>query len=291
MSAYKGWIARVRLPTQQRTNEPMNPRYGDGSRTEFYTFWRPITDSGGNTTNDENDVIVYLDGTELKTQVTGEVLATGDGTTTTFSGTLANYTVKAGTLTITDGTETFTDNGDGTLTGDAGGSGTINYETGEYSVTFNTAPASGTDITADYYYLPYTLSGSEGKITMDSAPGSGVEVTVTYYTGGVLGYVTSISLSVDRDSEAFYHLQSATPAEVVDGTIDITVDLERAFIDRNFMEIIRKDETAEVTLEIDIDGDGTYEYSIPCKISSFNPSIDIDGVVVASISLIGRSIS
>jgi len=206
MSAYKGWIARVRIPVHQRVDEPMNPRYGDGSNTTFYTFWRPVTDSAGNVTDDESQVTVKVDGTAL------------------------------------DPTD-------------------------------------------------YVLTGAEGKIEMTSAPSSGAEVTITYYTGGVLGYVTSISLSVDRDSEAFYHLQSATPAEVVDGTIDITIDLERAFIDRNFMEIIRKDETAEVTLEIDIDGDGTYEYSIPCKISSFNPSIDIDGVVVASISLIGRSIS
>jgi len=86
-------------------------------------------------------------------KVTGEVIGTGDGYATTFTATLANKPVKPGTVKVTDGYETFTDNGDGTLTGDKGGSGTINYVTGEISVTFASAPASGADITADYQWL------------------------------------------------------------------------------------------------------------------------------------------
>ena len=81
--------------------------------------------------------------------VSGENIDTGDGGTTIFSGTLADP-VKTGTLSITDTVETFTDNGDGTLTGDQTGSGTITYTTGAWSVTFNTAPALGQAITADY---------------------------------------------------------------------------------------------------------------------------------------------
>lgn len=51
------------------------------------------------------------------------------------------------------GQESFTDNYDGTLTGSAGGTGTINYITGAYSVTFVTVPPAGTDnVTADYQY-------------------------------------------------------------------------------------------------------------------------------------------
>lgn len=55
----------------------------------------------------------------------------------TYSGTLTYKPLRAGDLVIltADSGETFTDNGDGTLTGSSGGTGTINYTTGEWSIT------------------------------------------------------------------------------------------------------------------------------------------------------------
>lgn len=93
--------------------------------------------------------------------VTGEVVGVGDGSTATFSGTLAYpgihskaYTpTAANLLSFTDGTETFSDVGDGTLTGSAGGTGTINYETGAFSITFNANVTNLQDVTAGYTYL------------------------------------------------------------------------------------------------------------------------------------------
>jgi len=80
-----------------------------------------------------------------------EKIGVGDGSKTVFSGTLKYSPVVNKTLIITDGVETFTDlDGDGNLEGDKGGTGTITYDTGVYSVTFNTAPANGEDITAEY---------------------------------------------------------------------------------------------------------------------------------------------
>jgi hypothetical protein len=100
---------------------------------------------------DVEDVVVMTCGTV--TPVADEVLGSGTGSEVNFSGTLAHYPVCVGSLEITDGTETFTDNGDGTLTGSAGGTGTIDYDTGDWDVTFASPPASGTDnITADYNY-------------------------------------------------------------------------------------------------------------------------------------------
>ncbi len=84
--------------------------------------------------------------------VEDESVGTGDKSEVTFSGTLANVPIRD--LEITDGVEKFTDNGDGTLTGDAGGVGTIVYETGAFSVTFNAAPEIDADITADYNFYP-----------------------------------------------------------------------------------------------------------------------------------------
>lgn len=83
----------------------------------------------------------------------GEVIGTGDGTATSFSGTLTNYPVVAKTVSISytiGGTVyTATDDGAGTITGTSV-SGTITYSTGAWTLTFTTAPDSATDITADY---------------------------------------------------------------------------------------------------------------------------------------------
>jgi len=84
------------------------------------------------------------------TQIVDEAI--GASGSSNYTGTLA---FKAGDadrncfeITFTDGTETFIDNLDGTLTGSEGGTGTINYTTGEYDITFN-SPASGA-VTATY---------------------------------------------------------------------------------------------------------------------------------------------
>ena len=77
-------------------------------------------------------------------------IATGDGVTTTFGGTLATHPILGGTFNPTDGVETFTDNGDGTLIGSLTGSGTIVYSTGVWSITFNTAPLNHAVIKATF---------------------------------------------------------------------------------------------------------------------------------------------
>lgn len=90
--------------------------------------------------------------TDFSSLVTGEVIAVGDGVTVTFTGTLANPPIESGSLTVTDTVETFSDVGNGTLIGNLGGTGTINYQTGAYSITFHTAPANMRNITATYIH-------------------------------------------------------------------------------------------------------------------------------------------
>lgn len=74
------------------------------------------------------------------------------------TGTLLNGLIQANSLAITDGTETLVDNSTGVLNGDQGGTGTINYTTGEYSITWGAGSASGS-ITADYAYEQPTDNG------------------------------------------------------------------------------------------------------------------------------------
>lgn len=107
----------------------------------------------------------YIDHTQLSdyTQVTGEAIGTGDGATKTFTGTLAfksSHVVRSCMfVTMTDTLETFVDNRSGTLVGSLGGTGTINYATGVYSITFNTAPVNLQAVTGQYYWEDATAHG------------------------------------------------------------------------------------------------------------------------------------
>lgn len=92
-------------------------------------------------------------------------LGTGNGVTQTFSATLANvpvapFYVYAGSFPALGALVTAVDNGSGSLS-TTGMSGTINYSTGLISLTFTTAPVTGTAIQA--YYLqsfPYRVQWS-----------------------------------------------------------------------------------------------------------------------------------
>jgi len=118
-------------------------------------------------------------------EVTGEVIATGDGTTGPFTGFLANPPIVPGSLSITDGVETITDNGDGTLSGPVGN--TINYDTGAYSVTFTAATEIGAVITADYMPAEAVFTspaGGETVFNLDHFPV--VEGSETIYKNDIL---------------------------------------------------------------------------------------------------------
>lgn len=105
----------------------------------------------------------YIDKDQLSdfSQVTGEAYGTGDATTVTFPHTLTSITGvrTAMYIKVTDGTETFTDDRNGNMVGNLGGTGTVNYATGAVSVTFATAPAGAQAITCDYYYEASTTTG------------------------------------------------------------------------------------------------------------------------------------
>lgn len=92
----------------------------------------------------------YIDDDWPYTAITSEALATASGPAT-YSGTLAHPLVASRSLQIVHSSETFTDDGNGVLAGTLGGTGTINYTTGAWSITFASAQGSGA-ITANYTY-------------------------------------------------------------------------------------------------------------------------------------------
>ncbi len=87
--------------------------------------------------------------------VTGEELATADGTAEDFSGTLVNSPVLAESVTITVGSESFYDKNTDVLEGNLGGTGTINRFTGEWEITPYEVPTAGMPVIANYsWYTP-----------------------------------------------------------------------------------------------------------------------------------------
>jgi hypothetical protein len=125
---------------------------------------------------DRQDSTVY-------TAVTSETIGSGDGSTLTFTGTLA---FKGGGATrncfgisvAVTGGETFTDNYLGVLTGSAGGSGTINYITGAWTLTFTVAPAnSANNIKATYQWEDSNAKGvTDFTHSASRAAGEGFQV-------------------------------------------------------------------------------------------------------------------
>ena len=100
------------------------------------------------------------------TYCNNQLISYGNGATGPFTGTFSSHLpILAGSVTIkarenngvNDLTETFTSNATtpvATLTGDNGGSGTINLVTGVYSITTGSNANSGAPIMIEYTYTP-----------------------------------------------------------------------------------------------------------------------------------------
>lgn len=95
--------------------------------------------------------------------VSSELLATGNGTSTAFAGTLAHPPPMRGTLTIVVGGYRFADPGSAsagtvalTVTPSDGTAGTINLDTGAWALSFASPIANGTQILGSYQYLSTT---------------------------------------------------------------------------------------------------------------------------------------
>lgn len=109
-------------------------------------------------------------------------IGTGDGVTTVFSGMLNPIPGVCGVL-FSDSVETFKSTELGVLMGTYGGAGTINYATGAYSFTFNTAPIVGAQIGVVYdtYTLPDWVQSIQNPLVVAGFPMTLVEDPVTFW--------------------------------------------------------------------------------------------------------------
>ena len=128
-------------------------------------------------------------------------IATGDGSTSAFSGGLQNPPIIIGTLFITaddpttNNQQLVQDQGDGTLTGN--GSGTINYITGAYTVTFTNPPAASAAIYAKYQGYsgnrPQGVLWFNNEFTLRPVPDQAYQILMQ-------GYVQPTFLVSDTDT-------------------------------------------------------------------------------------------
>lgn len=161
-------------------------------------------------------------GGSLSTTINSPLGPNTDGSASTFSGTItipAGYAFKPGSMTVTDtgGSEDFTDNGDGTLTGSFGGTGTVNYVTGAVSITYASVPPSGRTITAHYKNALY--AGASGSTSYSgSIPLTGVQ-TAMYVSVHELGGET---LTDDRNGGLVGSLGSTGTINYATGAYAVT---------------------------------------------------------------------
>ena len=114
----------------------------------LYLSFEPEVFCNGNRLMYYQDLSIWIQ--QYQYQYQSSTIGTGDGVTTNFANTPDQVPIVQGTVVVTDGVENISDNGNGTMTGSLGGSGSVNYITGLINVTFASAPALDATI-----YLTY----------------------------------------------------------------------------------------------------------------------------------------
>jgi len=103
----------------------------------------------------EDNVMHESDTYRYSSEIEQEDVGDGDGTTTEFTVTLSTAPVRPYTVRImVDGYPVAVDNGRGFITGEDvdDDNSTVDYTTGDVTVTFNDAPDSGEAITVEYHF-------------------------------------------------------------------------------------------------------------------------------------------
>lgn len=151
------------------------------------------------------------------TQIVAEAI--GASGSLTYTGTLAFKAAGAKRtcfeVTFTDGVETFVDDQNGVLVGSAGGTGTINYTTGDYSITFNVVAAA--PVTSTYRWEDST-SGGIADFTYSGTRVSGEGFILNQGDGG------SPIKNVKMYANKFYVLHKDLTWVVSLSADDLTID-------------------------------------------------------------------
>lgn len=147
-----------------------------------------------------NEAVEATAASTNRVNVDGERVAEGNGTSTAFSGSFDHDDIVPGSVSISAPPAfSLTDNdGDGTLEGNNGSSGTVNYGAGTFQIDFGgVAIDAGGDIVADYTYL-VVEGGSDGESASRSSGSSGA----TIYSFSVEQYGNALNI-VDNNGASY----------------------------------------------------------------------------------------
>jgi hypothetical protein len=138
------------------------------------------------------------------TRVYHETFATGDGATNPWGPTVVTYfPLVSGSITATDGVEIFTDNADGTLTGDNGGTGVYVPATGSVTLTFGVAVAKGVIVYIDYRYnyekAANSIPGVNITLTGETVTAEDFPLRADYTLGAAIDLQKAHGLSLEDE--------------------------------------------------------------------------------------------
>lgn len=149
-----------------------------------------------------------------------------NGSTTTFTGTLSisgGDAIQPGSVIITcaGSATTLADDGHGVLVGSGGpgGSGTVNYATGDVSVTFNAAPTTGFPVVISWIYCDaYGTGDGVTKTFTHTMSLAGAPKTLMYLTvsDGVESFVD------DRNGNLIGSLGGSGTVNYATGAVSVT---------------------------------------------------------------------
>lgn len=155
--------------------------------------------------------------------VVGEIIATGTGA----AGYVGNFQFKPiapFSVQVSDGVETFRDNGGGILNGSLGGTGTINYTTGAFALTFTIAVVLGTPILANYMLVSTTgILAGNGTGTINYVTGAFSATFTNAVTTGTLIYDNYQAYQPARPQGVLFYNQTLTFRPIPDQVYQITL--------------------------------------------------------------------
>jgi len=127
-----------------------------------------------------------------------QTLATGDGVTKEWTGTLSTKPIKPGTITVKANYLSMIDNSAGKINA----TGTINYVTGAYDIIFWAAPASGKAVTISY--TPFDTTGAVVYLdTLTTSSVGSASAAETVPTGATTGSFAGFDGNGNYGKKAF----------------------------------------------------------------------------------------
>jgi len=141
----------------------------------------------------------------------------------------------------------------------------------------------------------YTLTGSTGTVSIVSGLTPTGRIYVSYYYYPVVGYIQSASVSHTAGLEPIREIGSREPKEIKEGNIEITLSIERCFIDNHLFEVISRDELSKHEFDIELypkgTGAGNPIITVRGKFGSYTYDMTQDGIIMESVDFSGRQIS